>query len=187
MRVPTTLAAMPLLLTLPLQSRCSPPPMAGVISLYGSPCQAKATNLIVTEISEQDTGKALWLVLNTCDATQDVTVGKFVRKGGVKAYDLVANCQGTNGNPYVSVPAGGAALLKCGIRAGCARPESFVQYSYGVCANGKFLYDPDLRVKGGGKVGPTKGCSEFSDSLVETLCAAKMPTQNPSPEPPATP
>ena len=198
MRVPTTLAAMPLLLTLPLQSRCSPPPMAGVITLYnldGEHCGAKATDVLVPDVKQGGhLGGALWLVMNACETggkseageakskEQKITVGRFRMKGTSQLYKVVYDCEGlvfkaTSATPgYISLKKGEAGILRCEVHQPCAPPNSYATYRYGVCANGSFLHDPDLRVKGGGKGGVGEGCEKDTEEAAKESCAAATAT-----------
>ncbi len=182
----TTFAVMPLLLALPLQSKCSPPPLAGVISLYDvdGTCVAKATDVVVPDIKQP--GSALWLVTNLCSKAVErrITVGEFRVKGQSGYFDVVDNCLGIAirkvGNPpvitavlttdHVALWQGETGLLRCDVRPECAPEDDFASYKYGVCADGTFIRDPDLRVKGGNRK-PSTSCRSISKAEADALCS----------------
>jgi hypothetical protein len=99
-------------------------------------CDVTASDL---EINVTGATKVVWeLVDQGCGQKLKVAVGGFRR--GQYYYPLVKGCKGELGV---------SNTLKCDLNIDCLGVND--SYTFDVCVNGQAIFDPELRIKGGGR------------------------------------
>ncbi|MFN8092520.1 MAG: hypothetical protein U0599_09915 [Vicinamibacteria bacterium] len=159
------------------------PRYLGIVHLHmkNGQCRAGASSVRV-DLGSADTGaqSAYWLVFGECgDEVKSVKVGmtrdrkaekeheKLTGQKVEKYYDVL-DCDGR-----VETGPAKVGLIHCVVKSKCGGGDKYRSFSYSVCSTSDALSDPDLRVKGGGRLypdDPADPCPEWKIDEAKKAC-----------------
>jgi hypothetical protein len=132
--------------------------------ILDSNCNVSATDVVVRPPSGPGNVPVKWTIISDGCAEATVAVGIYKRKEDGEYYPLL-DCH----PPGVTVKDGERKPYTCTLNRACPGDEE--DYEYDVCVNGEPVWDPELRIRGGGKLGDLRSCpGEPDKAQVEQDC-----------------
>lgn len=124
--------------------------------VFDKNCDIAATDFDIDVPPAAKTATVAWKLIDQgCGDPLKVAVGGF-RRGKYYYYPMLLNC-----NPNSAQLGTPTDTIKCDLNLSCLGVDD--TYTFEVCVDGAPVFDPELRIKGGGRPGASRSCSTTKD------------------------